>query len=133
MLSTGLSRVFSSTTIWKQLFFGTQPSLWPDSHMHATIGKMRALTRLTFVDKVMSLLFNMLSRFVIVFLPRSYWTHGSSHHLQWFGAQENKVFHCFHFSQFVCHEVMRLDDMTLVFWMLSFKPAFSLNLHDNLT
>ena len=32
-----------------------------------------------------------------------------------FGAQENKVFHWFHFSQSICHEVMRLDDMTLVF------------------
>ena len=41
------------------------------SHPHMTIGKTIALTRRTFVGKVMSLLFNMLSRFVIAFLPRS--------------------------------------------------------------
>ena len=41
------------------------------SHLHMNIGKTIALTRWTFVDKVMSLLFNMLSRLVITFLPRS--------------------------------------------------------------
>ena len=41
------------------------------SHPYMTIGKTIALTRRTFVDKVMSLLFNMLSRLVIAFLPRS--------------------------------------------------------------
>ena len=41
------------------------------SHPYVTTGKTIALTRWTFVGKVMSLLFNMLSRFVIVFLPRS--------------------------------------------------------------
>ena len=41
------------------------------SHPYMTTGKTIALTRWTFVSKVMSLLFNMLSRFVITFLPRS--------------------------------------------------------------
>ena len=41
------------------------------SHAYMTMGKTIALTRQTFVDKVMSLLFNMLSRLVITFLPRS--------------------------------------------------------------
>ena len=41
------------------------------SHPHMTTGKAIALTRLTFVGKVMSLVFNMLSRLVIAFLPRS--------------------------------------------------------------
>ena len=41
------------------------------SHPYITIGKTIALTRRTFVGKVMSLLFNMLSRFVITFLPKS--------------------------------------------------------------
>ena len=61
--SKGLSRVFSSTTIWKHLhsaFFMVQLS-----HLYMTIGKT------TFVGKVTSLLLNMLSRFVIAFLPRS--------------------------------------------------------------
>ena len=44
-----------------------------------------------------------------------------------FGAQEKKIFHCFHFSPSICHEVMELDAMTLVFSMLNFKPAFSLS------
>ena len=43
-----------------------------------------------------------------------------------FAAQENKICHCFHFSPSICHEVMGLNAMILVFLMLSFKPAFSL-------
>ena len=46
----------------------------------------------------------------------------------WFlEPQENKICHCFHFSPSVCHEVMGPNVMILVFWMLSFKPAFSLS------
>ena len=67
--SKGLSRVFSNTTVQKHQFFGTQLSLWSDSNIHTR--KTIALTRRTFVSKVMSLLFNMLSRFVTAFLPRS--------------------------------------------------------------
>ena len=44
-----------------------------------------------------------------------------------FGAQENKICYRFHFSPSVCYEVMGPDPMILVFWMLSFKPAFSLS------
>ena len=45
-----------------------------------------------------------------------------------FGAQENKVCHSFHFFPLsLCHEVMGPDALILVFWMLSFKPAFSLS------
>ena len=69
--SKGLSRVFSNTTVQKHQFFGTQLSLWSNSHSYMTTGKSMALTRWTFVGKVMSLLFNMLSRLVITFLPRS--------------------------------------------------------------
>jgi len=67
--SKGLSRVFSSTTVWKHQFFGAQPSFWFNFHIHT--GEIISLIRQTFVGKVMSLLFNMLSRFVIAFLPRS--------------------------------------------------------------
>ena len=58
------------------------------SHSYMTTGKTIALTRWTFVGKVMSLLFNMLSRLVITFLPRNkcllmcLLIHGCSHHLQ---------------------------------------------------
>ena len=67
LLSKGLSRVFSSTTVRKHWFFGAQPSSWSDSHLGMTTGKTIALTIRTFVSKVMSLLFNMLSRFVMLF------------------------------------------------------------------
>ena len=69
------------------------------SHQYMIIGKTIGLTRQIFVSKVTSLLFNMLSRFVIAFLPRS------KRLLNFmaavticsdFGAQENKVCHCFH-------------------------------------
>ena len=64
LLSKGLLRVFSNTTVWKhQVFFMVQLS-----HLYVTTGKTIVLTRQTFVDKVMSLLFNILSRLVIAFL-----------------------------------------------------------------
>ena len=78
LLSKGLARVFSNTTVWKHQFFGAQPSLRSNSHIHTWLlervmftGKTIALTRWTFVGKVMSVLFRMLSSFVIAFLPRS--------------------------------------------------------------
>ena len=70
--SKGLSRVFSNTTVQKHQLFGAHPSVWSNSHIHnMTTGKTIALTRWTFVGKVMSLLLNILSRLVIAFLPRS--------------------------------------------------------------
>ena len=70
--SKGLSRVFSNTTVQKHQFFGAQLSSQSQlSHPYMTTGKTIALTRRTFVGKVMSLLLNMLSRLVIIFLPRS--------------------------------------------------------------
>ena len=68
--SKGLSRVFSNTTVQKHLrrsaFFTVQLS-----HPYVTAGKTIALTRRTFVGKVMPLFLNMLSRLVITFLLRS--------------------------------------------------------------
>ena len=70
--SRKLSRVLFSTTDQKHQFFSSQPSLWSNSHIwHMTPGKNIALTIWTFVGKVICLLFNMLSRFVIAILPRS--------------------------------------------------------------
>ena len=66
------SLVFSSTTIQKNKFFGAQLCLWSNSHIHTwPLQKTISLTIWTLVGKVMSLLFNILSRFVIAFLPRS--------------------------------------------------------------
>ena len=60
------------------------------SHPYMTTGKIIALTRGTFVGKVMSLLFNILSRLVITFFPRSkhLYFHCCNHHLQWFWSPE---------------------------------------------
>ena len=60
--SKWLSRVFSNTTVQKHQFFGTQLSSQPNFHM--TTGKTIALTRWTFVDKAMSLLFNWLLQLI---------------------------------------------------------------------
>ena len=69
------------------------------SHPYMTTGKTIALTRWTFVGKVMSLLFSMLSRLVIAFLPRSKClliSRLQSPSAVIFGAQENRVCRCFH-------------------------------------
>ena len=99
------------------------------SHPYMTTGKIIALTRQTFVDKVMFLLFNVLSRLVITFLPRSKhflisWLQSPSavilEHKKINSATVSTV------SPSICHEVMGPDAMILIFWMLSFKPTFSL-------
>ena len=70
--SKGLSRIFFNTTVQKHQFFSAQLSSQSNSHIHTwPLEKPLASTRWTFVGKVMSLLFNMLSRLVITFLPRS--------------------------------------------------------------
>ena len=73
--------------------------------------------------------FNMLPRFAITFLPRSkYLNFKAAVTIRSdFGVQENKTCHCFIFSPCICHEVMGLEIMILVFLMLSFKPAFILS------
>ena len=68
--SKGLSRVFSSTTVQRHQFFSTQHSLQSNSQ-YMTTGKTIALTIWTFIGKVMSLLFNMVSRFVLFFQGES--------------------------------------------------------------
>ena len=78
----------------------------------------------------MSLLFNMLSRFVIVFLPRSKCLLISWLQSQWaviLKPKKMKFFTVSIVSPSICHEVIGQDAMVLVFWMLSFKPAFSLS------
>ena len=99
--SKGLSRVFSNTTVQKHQFFGTQLSSQSNSHPYTTTGKTIALTRRTFVGQVMSLLFNMLSRLVITFLPRNKrllisWLQSPSAVI--LEPPKNKVWHCFHCS-----------------------------------
>ena len=70
--SKGLSSIFSSMTVQKLQFFILQPSFKVQhSHPYMTTGKTIALTRWTFVGKMMSLLLDMLSRFVIALIPGS--------------------------------------------------------------
>ena len=86
-----------------------------------TIGKTEALTRQTFVGKVMSLLFNMLSRFVIAFLPRSkhlliLCLHLLILWLQWIlEPKKIKSFVVSIVSPSICHEVIGPDVMIFVF------------------
>ena len=90
------------------------------SHPYMTTGKTIALTRRTFLDKVMSLLFNMLSRLVITFLPRS--KHLLISRLQSPSAvilepQKIKSDTVSTVSPSICHEVIGPDAMILVFWI----------------
>ena len=88
------------------------------SHPYMTTGNSIALTIWTFVSKVMSLLFNMLSRFVIAFLPRSKrllisWLQLPSAVI--LEPKKIKSVTVYTFSPFICHEVMGSDAMILVF------------------
>ena len=95
-----------------------------------TTGKIIALIKRTFVGKVMSLLFNMLSRLVITFLPRSRhlfisWPQSPSGVI--LEPKKIKSVTVSIVSPSISHEVMGPDAMILVFRMLSFKPTFSLS------
>ena len=125
--SKGLWRVFSNITVWKHWFFSTQLSLWSNSHPYMTTGKTIALTRRSFVGKVMSLFFNMLSRLVITFLPRSkrlliLLLQSPSAVILEPRKINSAIVSTISLS--ICHEAMVLDAIIFVFWMLNFKPAF---------
>ena len=106
--SKELLKVFSNTTVQKHQFFCAQISSQSLSHPYMTPGKTLALTRQTFVGKVMSLLLNRLSRLVITFLPRSkrFIFMAAITVCSDFLAQENKICHCFHSFSSICLEVM---------------------------
>ena len=92
--------------------------------------KNHSLIIQTFVGKVMSLLFNMLSRFVIAFLLRTKcllisWLQSSTTMI--FEPKKIKPVTVSTFSLSVRHEIKGLVSMILVFWMLSYKPAFSVS------
>ena len=95
-----------------------------------TTRKTIALIRWIFVGKVMSVLFNMLYRLVIAFLPRSKrllisWLQSPSAVI--LEPPKIKSDTVSTVSPSISHEVMGLDAMIFVFWMLSFKPTFSLS------
>ena len=106
-----------ASILWCSAFFMVQLS-----HPYMTTGKAIALTIQTFVSKVMTLFFNTLSRFCHTFSSKE---QAAINVCSDFGAQENKICHCFHFLP-ICYEVIELDAIMLVFLMMSFKPNFSL-------
>ena len=127
----GLPRVLSNSTVQKHQFFGSQASYSPTfTTLHDYWKNHSSLTIWTFASKVMPLLFNTLSRFVIALLPRI-------KHILILCLQSTstvilepkkiKSIIVFIFSPSICNEVMGLDATIFVFWMLSFKSAFSLS------
>ena len=100
------------------------------THLYMTTVKTIALTVWTIVGKVMFLHFNMMSRFVIAFLPRNKHLLISWLQLPFAVIFEHKKIKSVTvsiFSPSFCHEIMGLDAMILIFWMLNFKPTFSLS------
>ena len=114
----------SKTSIFRRSAFFTVQL----SHPYMTTGKTIALTRGTFVDTVISLLFNMLSRLVKTFLPRSKcllisWLQSPSAVI--LEHPKIKFDTVFTVSPSICHEMMVLDTIILVFWMLRLSQHFN--------
>ena len=114
-----------ASILWLSIFFRVQ-----FSQPYMTTGKTIASTTQTFVGRVMSLLFITLSRFVIVFLPRSKlllisWLQSPSTVI--LEPKKRKSGTNSTFPPSTCHEVMGLDTMILVCFHISFKPALSLS------
>ena len=127
LLSKGLSRVFSNTTIWKHQFFSSQPSVLSNSTSIRDYWKNHSFnsTDLSWQSDVSATL----SRFAQFFFQ------GESVLILWLqspstvilGSKKIKSATVSTFSTSICHEVMGLDTMILVFWMLNFMPTFSLS------
>ena len=127
LLSKGLSKSLQhhngkSSVLWCSVFFMVQLS-----HPCMTTGKNISLTIWTFVGKMVSLLFNTLSRFVIAFLPRSKyllisWLQSPS--ILILEPKKIKSLTLFIVSPTIFHKAMQPDIVMLVFWMLSFSLRF---------
>ena len=110
-----------ASILWCSVFFIVQ-----FSHPYMTTRKTIALARWTFVGKLLSLLFNMLSNFVMAFLSRSKcllisWLKSPSAMI--LEPPKIKSLTVSIVSPSICHEGMGPDAMTLVFWMLTCKPS----------
>ena len=137
LLSKGLLRVFSRTTVQKHQFFVSQPSLWSNSYIPIWLlekpqiwpyGPLSANWCLCFLICCLG--------FVTVFLPRRSLSKEIFNFMAAvticsdFGAQENKVCHCFQFFPIYLPWNDGTRHTILVFWLLSFKPTFSLSSED---
>ena len=109
LLSKGLSRVFSSTTVQKHHVFGTQPFWWSNSHIcYMTTGKIIALTIQIFGCCLAFHSFSSKEQASFNFMAAvTIWSD--------FGAPQNKVSHCFHFSPSICHNVIGPDATNVEF------------------
>ena len=110
-----------ASILWRSAFFIVQLS-----YPYMTTGKNIALTIWTFVGKEASLLFSMMSKLVMIFLPRSKcllisWLQSPSAVI--LEPPKMKSATVSTVSPSISHEVMGSDAMILVFWMLSLKPA----------
>ena len=122
-----LSKVWSPTPQFQSINSLALSFLYGPTHPYMTMGKTIALTIWAFVGKVMALLFNMLSRFLITFLPRS-----KPLLISWLQSQSAVILEppkiksdtVSIVSPSICYEVMGLGAMIFIFWMLNFKPAF---------
>ena len=111
-----------ASILWHSAFFEVQLS-----HPYMTTGKIIALFRQSFVGRVMSLLFNMLSRLVIAFLLRN-----KRLLISWLPSPSTVILEPKKIKSVtvsivllsICHEVMGLDAMIFVFWMLSLSQLF---------
>ena len=128
--TNGFSSIFSSTTIWKHQFFVTQPFFGPTITSIHDYWKNHSFDYMDFCQQSDVSVFNMLSRFVTAFLPRSKcllisWLQPPSAVI--WEPRKIKSVTGSTFSPSICHEVMWLDAMILAFWIFSFKPAFPLS------
>jgi len=117
--------ISKASILWRSAFLRVQLS-----QPYMTTGKTIALTRWSFVGKVMSLLLNMLSSLVITFLPRTNcllisWLQSPSAGI--LEPPKIKSTTVSTVSPSICLEVMGPDAKIFVFWMLRFKPTFSLS------
>ena len=111
------SQVFSSTTVQKHQCFGSQPSLWSSSHVHLWLLEKRNFdymglcwqSHFSYKEKA-SLISQLQAQSAVILEPKRI-----------------KSVTVSIVPPSICHEVMGLDAMILVFWMLSFKPVFSLS------
>ena len=136
LLSKGLSRVFSRTTVQKHKFFGTLLSLLSSPHPYMTTGKTIAWIIWTFVDEVMSSLFNTLSRCITAFLPGS-----NCLLISWMQSMSTVILEpkkmkcpCFHLFPFYlpwsdetrCHDLSSFSFLILSFKLVFFFPTLLL-------
>ena len=113
-----------ASNLWHSIFIMVQ-----FAHPYRTPGKTIALTRWTFIGKVMCLPFKMLSKLVIAFLPRSKrllfsWLQSPSAAI--LEPKKIKPVTVYIVFPSICYEVMGPYTMIFIFWMLSFKPVYSL-------